>query len=432
MGRHLDQPCKPALRRRSAALSTENNGQPGAASQPRVPPVVHALGAGVFAVGMSEFMVAGLLPEIAHDIHVSIAAAGFLVSAFALGMLVGAPLMTVLTLRLSPRLVLTGALGVVAAAHVLGACATSYQVLVASRVVAALATGAFWAVAAVVAVASSPPEIRGRSLAAMVGGLTVANVVGVPAGTFLGGHLGWRSPFWVVAVRATVALLGAAARVPRGRRGARPAPSLAGELQAFRCPRLWVALCTTAVYQSAMVCTITYLGPLLVDGKGLDGGVMPLVFCALGLGSVAGTFIGGRLGDAYPWRTLLAGLAGLAVVMGLLGVAGGRTSAALLLVFAAGTAGYALSTPLNARIFALAGSAPTLASASNVSAFNLGATVGPWLGGLAISVGRGVTAPPWLAAGLAAGALLLALLSRRLDAQVLARGRRRHLALRPA
>lgn len=432
MGRHLDTSRNPSLRRRSDRLSTESGIAGDAAPRPRVPRVVHALGAGVFAVGMSEFMVAGLLPEIARDIHVSIAAAGFLVSAFAIGMLVGAPLTTALTLRVSPRLVLTGALGVVAAAHVLGACATSYQVLVASRVVAALATGAFWAVAAVVAVASSPPAIRGRSLAAMVGGLTVANVVGVPAGAFLGAHLGWRSPFWVVAVLSTVALAGVAAHVPPGRRDDRPAPSLAGELQAFRSPRLWVALCTTAVYQSAMVCTITYLGPLLVDGKGLAGGVLPLAFVALGLGSVAGTFVGGRLGDAYPWRTLLLGLAGLAVVMALLGAAGGHPAAALLLVFAAGTAGYALSTPLNARIFALAGGAPTLASAANVSAFNLGATVGPWLGGLAISVGSGVTAPPWLAAGLAVGALMLALLSRRLDLQLAARSRPRHLALHPA
>jgi DHA1 family chloramphenicol resistance protein-like MFS transporter len=248
----------------------------------------------------------------------------------------------------------------------------------------------------------------------MVAGLTVANVVGVPAGALLGDHLGWRSPFWVVALLSSAALVGVAALVPRGRPDGRP-PSLAGELQAFRCPRLWVALSTTAVYQAAMICAITYLGPLLVDGKGLDGGVMPLVFAALGVGSVVGTFIGGRLGDVYPWRTLLVGLGSLVVVMGLLALAGGRTAAVLLLVFAVGTAGYALSTPLNTRIFALAGSAPTLASASNVSAFNLGATVGPWLGGLAIAAGLGVTAPPWLAACLVCGALGLAMLSRHLD-----------------
>ena len=408
MGKHVAVP-----KHLKEPVSLWRRRTPGA-TDVRVPPVVYALGTGVFAVGMSEFMIAGLLPEIAADVNVSVAAAGFLVSAFAVGMFVGAPVMTALTLRLSPRLVLTGALAVVAAGHVLGACATSYQVLLASRVIAAVATGAFWAVAAVVAVANSPAEIRGRSLAAMVGGLTVANVVGVPAGAFLGDQLGWRSPFWVVAVLAAAAFAGVAAYVPRGR-PAQPTPSLAGELQAFRCPRLWVALGTTAVYQAAMICAITYLGPLLVDGKGLDGGVLPLVFCALGLGSVAGTFIGGRLGDRYPWRTLLVGLAALVVVMGLLGVAGGDTRAALALAFAAGTAGYALSAPLNTRIFALAGSAPTLASASNVSAFNLGATVGPWLGGLAISVGLGVTAPPWLAAALVTGALCLALLSRRLD-----------------
>jgi DHA1 family chloramphenicol resistance protein-like MFS transporter len=410
VAKHLKERSRPFAGRRARADRQLS------APLPRVPRVVYALGTGVFAVGMSEFMVAGLLPEIAGDVGVSVPAAGHLVSAFAIGMLLGAPLMTVLTLRLPPRTVLSAALVVVAAGHVMGAWATSYEALIASRVVAAVATGAFWAVAAVVAVANSPAAIRGRSLAAMVAGLTVANVVGVPAGAFLGDHLGWRSPFWVVAAMSLLALGGVLATVPRGR-PAQETPSLAGELRAFRCPRLWVALATTAVYQSAMICAITYLGPLLIDGKGLDGSVLPLVFCALGLGSVAGTFIGGRLGDRYPWRTLLIGLAGLGVVLGLLGTAG-RTESALLLAFAAGTAGYALSTPLNARIFALAGNAPTLASASNVSAFNLGATVGPWLGGVAISVGLGVSAPPWLAAALVCGALGLALVSRHLDTRL--------------
>jgi DHA1 family chloramphenicol resistance protein-like MFS transporter len=406
VAKHLKERTRPAAGRRS----------PDGAPLPRVPRVVYALGTGVFAVGMSEFMIAGLLPEIARDVAVSVPAAGHLVSAFAIGMLLGTPVMSVLTLRLAPRTVLSGALAVVAAGHVLGAGATSYQMLVVSRVVAAVATGAFWAVAAVVAVAHSPAAIRGRSLAAMVAGLTVANVVGVPAGAFLGDHLGWRSPFWVVAGMSALALLGVVATVPGGRPAA-AVPSLAGELRAFRCPRLWVALATTAVYQSGMICAITYLGPLLVAGKGFTGNALPLVFCALGLGSVAGTFIGGRLGDVYPWRTLLAGLAVLGVVLGLLGLAG-RVEVALVLAFAAGTAGYALSTPLNARIFALAGSAPTLASASNVSAFNLGATVGPWLGGVAISVGLGVTAPPRLAAALVCAALGLAFLSRHLDGRL--------------
>jgi DHA1 family chloramphenicol resistance protein-like MFS transporter len=379
----------------------------------RVPSVVYVLGAGVFAVGTSEFMIAGLLPEIARDLGASVPSTGFLVSAFAIGMLVGAPVTAVATLRLPQRATLVGALAAVAAGHVIGALATTYGVLLTSRVISAVATGAFWAVAAVVAVSRTPVAARGRALATLVGGLTVANVAGVPAGTALGQELGWRSAFWAVTVFALLAVAGVALSVrPTGER---PRPSVAAEVRAFRQPRLWVALATTALFQAGIMGTITYVGPLLLDVSHLREPLVPLVFSAVGIGSVLGTALGGRVGDAHPWPTLYGGLAALATVYALLAILASSAAAAVALLVVSGVAGFAVAAPLNARIFALAGSAPTLTSAANVSAFNVGNTIGPWVGGIALAAGAGLRAPAWLGAVLATGALGLGLLSRHLD-----------------
>ena len=380
----------------------------------RVPSVVYVLGAGVFAVGTSEFMIAGLLPEIARDLGASVPSTGFLVSAFAIGMLVGAPVTAIATLRLPQRATLVGALAVVAAGHVLGALATTYGVLLASRVVSAVATGAFWAVAAVVAVSRTPVAARGRALATLIGGLTVANVAGVPGGTALGQQLGWRSAFWAVTLFALLAVAGVALSV-RAADGERPRPSIAAEVQAFRRPRLWVALSTTALFQAGIMGVLTYVGPLLLDVSHLREPLVPLVFSAVGIGSVLGTALGGRLGDAHPWPTLYGALAALATVFALLALLAQNAVAAVALLVASGVAGFTVAAPLNARIFALAGSAPTLTSAANVSAFNVGNTIGPWFGGIALAAGAGLRAPAWLGAGLATGALALGLLSRYLD-----------------
>jgi DHA1 family chloramphenicol resistance protein-like MFS transporter len=308
-----------------------------------------------------------------------------------------------------------GALAVVAAGHVLGALAASYGVLLTSRVVAAVATGAFWAVAAVVTVARTPVAVRGRALATLLGGLTVANVAGVPAGTALGQALGWRSAFWAVTVFALVAVAGVALAVRDEPRSDRPAPSIARELRAFRQPRLWVALSTTALFQAGIMGVITYVAPLLIDVSGLREAWVPLVLSAIGIGSVVGTALGGRTGDARPWTTLYAALGALAAGYAGLALFASLPAVAVALLVLAAVAAFGAAAPLNSRVMSLGGDAPTLTSASNVSAFNVGNTVGPWSGGLAISAGLGLRAPAVLGALLAAGALSLALLSRHLD-----------------
>jgi DHA1 family chloramphenicol resistance protein-like MFS transporter len=240
-----------------------------------------------FALGTSEFMTAGLLPQIAAGVEATIPQAGYLISAFALGMIVGAPVMAVLTLRLPRRTTLVATLAVVVAAHVAGAFATGYGVLLASRVVAAVATGGFWAVAAVVTVASVAPQVRARALALLVGGLTVANVAGVPFGTVLGQQYGWRAAFWAIAALALLAAVGVLLSVP----GARPdgaVPRLSAEFTAFRRGRLWLALGTTAVYQTAMMGTFAYVAPLLTETAGIGERWVPAVLLGFGVGGLAG------------------------------------------------------------------------------------------------------------------------------------------------
>lgn len=386
-----------------------------ALSQPaRIPRVVPVLALSIFALGTSEFMIAGLLPQLAADLRVGIPEAGYLISAFAVGMIVGAPAMAVLTLRMPRRTTLLAALGVFVVGHVVSALAPQYGVLLVARVVTAVATGAFWAVAAVVTVSVVVPQLRARSLAVLLGGLTVANVAGVPLGTLVGQQFGWRSAFWAVGALAAASALGVVLSVPPGtQHGA--APRVAAELAAFRHGRLWLALGTTALYQSAMIGTFSYVAPLLTEVAGIEERWVPAVLLGFGLGSLVGVVIGGRLADPYPWPTLFGGLASAGVLLGLVGVFAREPVVVVGLVVLLGAIAFIAGAPLNARVFALAGAAPTLASATNTSAFNVGNSLGPALGGLAIGAGWGFTAPAYLGVLLAAGAIVVALVSWRLD-----------------
>ena len=386
-----------------------------ALSQPaRIPRVVPVLALSIFALGTSEFMIAGLLPQLAADLRVGIPEAGYLISAFAVGMIVGAPAMAVLTLRVPRRTTLLAALGVFVVGHVVSALAPQYGLLLVARVVTAVATGAFWAVAAVVTVSVVVPQLRARSLAVLLGGLTVANVAGVPLGTLVGQQFGWRSAFWAVGALAAASALGVVLSVPPDTQHG-PAPRVAAEFAAFRHGRLWLALGTTALYQSAMIGAFSYVAPLLTEVTGIEERWVPAVLLGFGLGSLVGVVIGGRLADPYPWPTLFGGLASAGVLLGLVGVFAREPVVVVGLVVLLGAIAFIAGAPLNARVFTLAGAAPTLASATNTSAFNVGNSLGPALGGLAIGAGWGFTAPAYLGVLLAAGAIVVALVSWGLD-----------------
>jgi MFS transporter, DHA1 family, chloramphenicol resistance protein len=380
----------------------------------RVPRVVTVLAACVFALGTSEFMIAGLLPEIAADLSVTIPQAGYLISAFAVGMIVGAPAMAVLTLRMPRRITLVAALAVVAAGQVAGALAQDYGVMLAARIVTAVAMGAFWAVAAVVTVSSVGPRDRARALSVLLAGLTVSNVAGIPLGTLVGQQFGWRASFWAVGALAALGVVGVLASVRNRTPGDAP-PLLSAELVAFRNGRIWLAFGTTALYQASVVGLVSYIAPLLTEVTGLDAVWVPVVQLGFGVGSFVGVVIGGRIADAHPWSTLFGSLAGVIALLALVGLFAPVPVVMVALVVLLGVVAFVIAAPLNARVFALAGAAPTLVSATNTSAFNVGNSLGPALGGLAIAAGLGFTAPAWLGVGLALGAAGLGFVSWRLD-----------------
>ncbi|WP_433679483.1 Cmx/CmrA family chloramphenicol efflux MFS transporter [Nocardia sp. CA-119907] len=368
-----------------------------------MPFAVYILGLSIFAQGTSELMLSGLLTDMAADLGVSIPRAGLLISAFALGMLVGAPVLAVVTLRWSRRTALLAFLGVFIAAHVVAALTPGYWVLFGTRVVGAFVYAGFWAVAATTALSLVPDNVRGKAMSIVAGGLTVATIVGLPAGTMIGQHLGWRAAFWAVAVLSALAMAGVAGKIP----GGRPAevPDLRRELRTMINPRLWLSYSTTALCTGALLVTFAYLGALLARTTGIAESWIPLVLTVYGVGALIGITVGGRTADAHPFRVLTIGATGLILFSAILALTATLPVPVVILVFLLGAFGFAMNPALNTRVFALAGNAPTLATAVNFSSFNVGITVGPWLGGLAIDGGLGSPSVAWIGAVLGVAAL---------------------------
>ncbi|GAA3260399.1 Cmx/CmrA family chloramphenicol efflux MFS transporter [Nonomuraea helvata] len=370
-----------------------------------MPLAVYILGLAIFAQGTSELMLAGLLPEMAADLHVSVPGAGLLISAFALGMLVGAPVLAVATLRWPRRTALLTFMVVFVLSHIVGALTSSYGVVFATRVVGAFVYAGFWAVAASTAVGLVPANARGKAMSVLAGGLTVATIIGLSLGTVIGQHLGWRASFWAVAALSALAGLGVLATIPGGRPSG-AAPRVSDELRSMGSPRLWLSYGTTALTTGALLASFSYLSVLLVGTTGLAPAWVPAVLALYGVGSLIGITIGGRIADARPFPTLYVGVTGLVVTSVALALGASATVPAIALIFLLGAFGFGTNPALNTRVFSLAKDAPTLAAAVNVSSFNVGITVGPWLGGLAIEAGLGYPSVAWI--GAAIGVLSLA------------------------
>ncbi|MEU7065418.1 Cmx/CmrA family chloramphenicol efflux MFS transporter [Streptomyces sp. NPDC053429] len=379
-----------------------------------MPVAVYVLGLSVFALGTSEFMLSGLLPPIAEDMGVTIPQAGLLISAFAIGMVVGAPLLAVATLRLPRRTTLVSLISLFGLGQVAGALAPSYELLFASRVVSALACAGFWAVGAAVAIAMVDKDQRARAMSVMIGGLSIANVLGVPAGAFLGEQLGWRSAFWAVGAASAVALAGILALIPRIPLPAEK-PRLRSELRIYRDRQVWLSVGVTSLAAGGVFCAFSYLSPLLTDVAGLDSGWVPWILGLFGVGALVGTTIGGRVADAHLFGVLLWGIAASTVFLVALALLASFAAAAVALSFLIGVSAFFTAPALNARLFNVAGAAPTLAGATTTAAFNLGNTGGPWLGGTVIDAGLGFAATAWAGAAMTVTALALTALALRLD-----------------
>ncbi|MFI6175028.1 Cmx/CmrA family chloramphenicol efflux MFS transporter [Nonomuraea sp. NPDC051191] len=396
-----------------------------------MPLAVFILGLAIFAQGTSELMLAGLLPEMAADLGVSVPDAGLLISAFAIGMLVGAPVLAVVTLRWPRRTALLTFMLVFTLTHVAGALTSSYGLLFATRVAGAVVYAGFWAVAASTAIGLVPPNARGKAMSVLVGGLTVATVLGLSLGTVIGQHLGWRAAFWAVAALSALAAVGVLATIPGGRPERENAPRIADELRSTLNPRLWIALATTSLATGALLVSFSYLSAMLVDTTGMEAAWVPAVLALYGVGATIGITIGGRTADARPFPTLYAGIAGLVVTSVLLALAAPVAVLAVPLIVLLGAFGFATNPTLNTRAFTLAKDAPTMAAAMNVSAFNVGITVGPWLGGLAIGAGAGYPSVGWIGAVLGVAALGTVALSARTRREPVAAAHRAEAVPRP-
>ncbi|QYX75841.1 MFS transporter [Streptomyces akebiae] len=371
----------------------------------RLPLVVYVLALATFLMGTTEFVVAGLLPEIATDVQVGVARAGLLVTVFAVGMVVGAPLMAMLTLRLPRRWTLLLALAVFAAGHVIVALSTSFTLVLAARFLTALATGAFWAVANVVATRAVGPAASSRALGVVGAGAMLANVVGVPLGAFAGQLIGWRGPFWALAALAVAAMTLIARHVPHDG-PAQEALSLRSELSALRSGHLWLALAACATTTGGVLSAYSYVSPLLTDRAGLASSLVPLVLAGFGIGALAGFLAGGRLGDRHPYATTIMTPAVTTALLLATCLSADHAVPTIALIALLGLFGLGANPVLIALAVRFAGRAPTLGSALTVSAFNLGTATGSWAAAIALESPLGAGGPAAVGAVIAALTLI--------------------------
>jgi DHA1 family inner membrane transport protein len=365
-----------------------------------VPIAILALAVGAFGIGTTEFVAMGLLPQMAATFGVSIAGAGWLITAYALGVVVGAPTLTALTHSWPRKRVLTGLMGMFVLGHAATALAPTFHLLVGARFLSGLSHGAFFGASAVVARKLAPPGRQGQALALVFSGLTIANVVGVPLGTYVGQQLGWRLTFALVGIIGVLTIAAILALVPEveTRTG-----SLRSEFAAFRRRQVWWTLAITTVGFASMFTVLSYVSPLLTDVAGFSEGSVSWVLILFGLGATFGNVLGGRLADWRPYRTLAVGFVAQVVVFGAVYLLAESRVAVAVGVFLFAFTGFTMSAPIQTRGITAAGGGASMASAAMQAAFNVGNAMGAFLGGLAIDGGFGY-------ASTALVALVLALL----------------------
>jgi DHA1 family inner membrane transport protein len=369
-----------------------------------------ALALGGFGIGLTEFLIAGLLPQVASGFEVSEAAAGRLISGYALSVAVGAIALTAATARLPRKRVLVGLVALFVIGNLMSAIAPNYEVMLLGRIVAALCHGSFFGIGSLVARSLVAPERKSRAVAVMFAGLTVANVLGVPFGALVGERWGWRAAFWAVTAIGVLALAGIVALVPAGAGetrssavsgGSEPVPpsSLRAQFRAFRSWQVWLTLTATALGYGGMFGAFSYIAYTFTEVGGFSSADVAWLLMVYGAGLVVGNLVGGRAADRDRDRALVLSLLGLAVTLTVFGLLAGNAIASVILVFLMGVTGFASVPGMITRVTDYAHGA-ALAASANVSASNLGNALGAWLGGLAITAGLGYTAPLYVGAGI--------------------------------
>ncbi|MFG3343935.1 MFS transporter [Streptomyces sp. NPDC048018] len=378
-----------------------------------MPLALLALAIGAFGIGTTEFVIMGVLPQVAGDFGVSIPTAGWLVTGYALGVVLGAPLLTVLGTKVSRKKMLMFLMGLFIVGNALSAFAPSFGLMLAGRVVASLAHGAFFGIGSVVAADLVAPEKKASAISLMFMGLTVANIVGVPGGTYVGQAIGWRVTFLLVAALGVLGLLGVARLVPGT--GRPPAANVRAEFAAFRNVQVWLAMAMTVLGYGGVFAAVTYITPMMTEVAGYTEGAVTWLLVLFGVGMFLGNLLGGKFADRALMPMLFVALGSLSAALFLFTATAHDKVLAAVTLTLVGALGFATVPPLQKWVLDQASAAPTLASAANIGAFNLGNALAAWLGGVVIARGLGYTSPNWVGGLLAASALLLAFLAAFLD-----------------
>lgn len=364
-----------------------------------------------FAIGTTEFVIMGLLPNVAADLGVSIPGAGWLVTGYALGVAIGAPIMALATAKLPRKAALVWLMVIFIVGNMLCALSTGYTMLMIARVVTALCHGAFFGIGSVVAANLVAPNRRASAVAMMFTGLTLANVLGVPLGTALGQEAGWRSTFWAVTVIGVLALIGLMRFLPF--KHDEEKLDMRAELGALKGAGIWLSLSMTVLFSASVFALFTYVAPLLGEVTGVSPRGVTWTLLLIGVGLTLGNVIGGKLADRNVQRTLL----GVFLVMAVISAILSWTSVALiptevtLLLWA--VACFAAVPALQVNVMTFGKAAPNLISTLNIGAFNVGNALGAWIGGSVIAHGLGLTSVPLAAAVLAVLTLLVTLITFR-------------------
>ena len=374
------------------------------AAAPGFTRAIWSLGVGGFAIGTGEFVIMGLLPEVAADIGVSIPSAGHVISAYALGVVIGAPVLAVLAAGMGRRALLVALMAVFALGNFASAAAPGYAALNLLRFATGLPHGTYFGVAALVAATLAPPGRRAQAVGLVMLGLTGATLLGVPIAAALGQVFGWRAAFVLVGVIALLAVVLVHRNVPDlpAQAGASPLR----ELGALAKPQVWLTLGIAAIGFGGMFAVFSYIKPTLLEVSGMPISWVPVVLALFGLGMVLGNLVGSRLADRSLMRTICGMLAWAALVLALFTFTAHHPVLAAINVFLIGTT-VAIGPALQVRLMDVAGDAQTLAAALNHSAFNVANALGAWLGGMAISAGLGWTSTGWVGALLALGGMAI-------------------------
>ncbi|WP_295775263.1 MFS transporter [uncultured Microbacterium sp.] len=383
-----------------------------------------SLAIGSFGIGMTEFVVMGLLPNISADLlpatwasspEDAVAQAGWLITLYALGVVIGAPTIAGVVAKYPRHRVMLALAAALTLGNTLTLLAPTFELVAASRVLAGLPHGAYFGIGALVAADVMGPGNRAKGVAFVLTGLTVANVVGVPFGTFLGQRFGWRIAFLVVALIFALAAVMIALTVPA--HAGDPGRTLRAELRALRIGQVWLTLGVGAIGFGGFFAAYSYVASVVTDVAGAPAAVVPVILIVMGIGMTIGNLVGGHLADRDLKRTMLAGLGALIVVQALLALTAGALIALGLFIFLVGFVSSVLSPSIQTRLMDVAGDNQSIAAALNHSALNIGNATGAFLGGVVIAAGFGFVAPVWVGALLAASGLLLALVSFGLESR---------------